>query len=58
MCDLSAAEKEEVDQEQLSYWAYETPTRPPIPRSDDLFIRNPIDAFVLEGLESAFTTQP
>lgn len=53
VCDLSAAEKEEVDQEQLSYWAYETPTRPPIPRSDDLFIRNPIDAFVLEGLESA-----
>ncbi len=51
--DLSAAEKAEADKEQLSYWAYETPTRPPVPRSDDPFIRNPIDAFVLEGLESA-----
>ena len=32
------------------YWAYQAPIRPALPTLEDEFIRNPIDAFILEGL--------
>ena len=32
------------------YWAYQAPTRPALPTLEHDFIRNPIDAFILEGL--------
>lgn len=32
------------------YWAYQAPIRPALPSLEDEFIRNPIDAFILEGL--------
>ncbi|MEW6304253.1 MAG: PSD1 and planctomycete cytochrome C domain-containing protein [Verrucomicrobiota bacterium] len=35
------------------HWAFETPKRPPLPRvKNPLWLRNPIDAFVLASLES------
>jgi hypothetical protein len=33
-----------------NYWAYQAPIRPPLPALEHDFIRNPIDAFILEGL--------
>ena len=32
------------------YWAYQAPIRPALPTLEHDFIRNPIDAFILEGL--------
>ena len=32
------------------YWAYQAPIRPVLPTLKHEFIRNPIDAFILEGL--------
>ena len=33
-----------------NYWAYQAPIRPALPALEHDFIRNPIDAFILEGL--------
>ena len=49
--DADSALKAETDRQ--AYWAYQTPVRPPVPLLEDAFIRNPIDAFILEGLEAA-----
>jgi len=35
-----------------SYWAYQKVSRPPVPAVSDAWVRNPIDAFILEGLQS------
>ena len=35
-----------------SYWAYQKVSKPPVPAVSDAWIQNPIDAFVLEGLQS------
>jgi hypothetical protein len=34
-----------------AYWAFQKVSRPPVPSLSDVWVRNPIDAFVLEGLE-------
>ena len=35
-----------------AYWAFQKVSRPPVPASFDVWVRNPIDAFILEGLEA------
>jgi hypothetical protein len=35
-----------------SYWAFQKVTRPPVPAISDAWVRNPIDAFILDGLQS------
>jgi len=35
-----------------SYWAFQTVSQPPVPAISDAWVRNPIDSFILEGLES------
>jgi hypothetical protein len=42
------------DESQLGYWSFQTPTAPEIPRvAETSWVRNPIDAFVLQRLEQA-----
>ncbi len=48
-----AAPPESFTAEQQSHWAYQTPKRPAIPQVKDVtWVQNPIDRFILEGLES------
>lgn len=35
-----------------AYWAFQKVSAPPVPPSSDGWVRNPIDAFILEGLEA------
>lgn len=35
-----------------SYWAFQKVNEPPVPAVSDSWVRNPIDSFVLEGLQS------
>ena len=44
-CVISQAQKSDK-----SYWAYQPVQKVPVPAIEDDFVRNPIDAFVLEGL--------
>src|SRR5207302_10006423 len=55
---LTAAQKETLKRwiaagaEYQPHWAYITPKRPPLPAVKDAgWVRNPIDAFILAGLE-------
>jgi Protein of unknown function (DUF1553)/Protein of unknown function (DUF1549) len=43
-----------VAQERPTHWAYQTPRRPELPQvTEASWVRNPIDRFILSGLESA-----
>ncbi len=39
-----------IEQAAAKHWAFQAPVRPPVPELGDGWIRNPIDAFVLERL--------
>lgn len=42
-----------------SYWAYQKPVEEPVPEIEDSFVANPIDAFILKGLqEKKITPNP
>lgn len=42
-----------IDDQSRSYWAYQTPQKPELRNLSDTFVKNPIDAFVLEELKAA-----
>src|SRR5579885_2632095 len=47
-----------VDKENASvvarrrYWAFQVPVRPPVPQIRSPWVRNPIDAFILQSLQA------
>jgi Protein of unknown function (DUF1553)/Protein of unknown function (DUF1549) len=49
---LSYSIAQQLTAEQRNYWAFRAPVRPPVPGvKEKAWIRNPIDSFILAGLE-------
>ncbi|MDB4419013.1 DUF1549 and DUF1553 domain-containing protein [bacterium] len=42
----------EISADESSYWAYQKPQTVDVPGLADSFVRNPIDAFILKGLQT------
>jgi Protein of unknown function (DUF1553)/Protein of unknown function (DUF1549) len=55
-CLVAAVESEDAETKFIgtrgSYWAFQKVVRPPVPATADPWVKNPIDAFILTGLQA------